>query len=597
LEYDAAVAEPRPASQRSQHSWYFWRERLLEWVRLAPAWQLSALVFGVAALVRLVYLLEIKDLEIAQLLVGDGEVYDAWASRIRDNFVGTDVFYQAPLYPYFLALTYGFLGHAVFAARVVQALLGAAGCALLAAAGGRFFSRGRGLLAGLGLAVYAPAVFFDGIIHKAVLDLFLTSALLYGLARIETETPRRPWVWPLLAGLTLGALVLTRENAAVLLPLLGLWLAWRVGRRPAVVFALGTVLALAPVAARNYAVGGELVVTTSQFGANFFIGNNAAADGTYTPLRWGHSDLASERADAIELAEQAAGRALTAKEVSRYWSGRAWDWIGAHPGAWVRLTGRKWLLLWNHHEISDSDEYLVYRDAAPVLGALAWLFSFATLCPLAAVGLVSTWSRRRELGSLYAVILGVAGSAALFFVFARYRLAMVPALVVFAVVGADALVTLARQRQRRRLAALAGLVVVTFALGHLALFDEGPPRAMAYYNLAVAEEAAGDTARAAANYRRSLTADPDFVQAHVNLGGLLARGGQLEEAVVQEQAALRARPDDGLAHVDLANALYELGRLDEAEPHYRAALHADPELTAAQDGLRALEEARRQRAP
>jgi 4-amino-4-deoxy-L-arabinose transferase-like glycosyltransferase len=564
------------------------------WLHAAKAWQIVALVFGVAAVARLAYLFEIRGLELTSVLVGDGEVYDAWARRIHDDFVGKDVFYQAPLYPYFLALVYGVLGPTVFGARVVQALLGAAGCALLAGAAGRLFSRGVGLAAGLGLALYGPAIFFDGIIHKAVLDVFFTSALLYALTRVEAGARR---TWALAAGLVLGCLVLTRENAAVLWPLLGLWLAWRVGWRPAVVFALGTVLAVAPVAVRNYAVGGELVLTTSQFGPNFYIGNNAAADGTYEPLRWGHADLAAERTDAIELAEQAAGHALGPKEVSRYWSSRAWDWIGAHPGAWVRLTARKWLLLWNHAEISDSDEYLVYREAAPLLGACAWLFSFATLCPLAAVGLVATWPRRRALGSLYAVIVGVAGSAALFFVFARYRVAMVPALVALAAAGAEALVARARARRGRAVAGLVALAGGVFALGALPLYDEGPPRAMAYYNLGVAQEGAGDGDRAAADYRRALDADPSFTQAHVNLGSLLARGGQFEAAAAEEEAALRQRPDDALAHVNLANALLELGRLDEAEPHYRAALRAEPDLAAAQEGLRALDDARRRPAP
>ena len=46
-----------------------------------------------------------------------------------------------------------------------------------------------------------------------------------------------------------------------------------------------TALVLAPVALRNRAAGGELVLTTSQAGANFYIGNHPGADGRYQPLR------------------------------------------------------------------------------------------------------------------------------------------------------------------------------------------------------------------------------------------------------------------------------------------------------------------------
>ena len=46
----------------------------------------------------------------------------------------------------------------------------------------------------------------------------------------------------------------------------------------------GLVLALLPVAIRNYAVAGDWSPASSHGGLNFYIGNNANADGTYRPV-------------------------------------------------------------------------------------------------------------------------------------------------------------------------------------------------------------------------------------------------------------------------------------------------------------------------
>ena len=83
-----------------------------------------------------------------------------------------------------------------------------------------------------------------------------------------------------------------------------------------------------------------MYLTTSQFGPNFYIGNNAGADGTYAALRFGRGSPEFERLDATELAERAAGRTLTPAEVSRYWTGRAIGFITSQPGAWLRAAWR-----------------------------------------------------------------------------------------------------------------------------------------------------------------------------------------------------------------------------------------------------------------
>jgi 4-amino-4-deoxy-L-arabinose transferase-like glycosyltransferase len=576
--------------------------------RLTPMQRLVGL-FVLALVVRGVYLVEIGGSPFFRTLVGDAAFYDAWAVDIQRDWLGKEIFYQAPLYPYFLASIYRLAGHSTLVVRVVQIVLGAGACVLLAVGGRSFVSRRAAWIAGLLLALYAPALFFDGLVQKPSLDLFFVTAIVLLLGRIQDAAGGPGTAFA--AGVVLGCLSLTRENALVLIPAVAAWLAWIArtqdaprgaglvaklsGMRLVAALLLGSSLMLAPVALRNYRVGHDLVLTTSQFGANFYVGNNEAADGLYEPLVWGHASYPEEHRDALELAEQAAGRALSPREVSSYWAGLAWQWIHAHPLDWLRLMGKKWVLVWNAREIADSDEPLVYRDASWVMKGLGSLFVFGVVCPLAAAGAVAQRREWRRLLVPGLIVAGIACSTSLFFVFARYRFPMVPVLLLLAGAALDDLALRLRNRELRPLALHAVVIIATSAVVWLPLppGTDDTPRATAYYNLAVSLEGQDAIDPAIMSYRVAIADQPGFAQAHANLGALLARLGQFDAAISEERSALAIHSEDPIAHTDLANALFETGHLDEAEVHYRAALDAEPNLASARQGLYAVGMARR----
>src|SRR5205814_2131302 len=103
----------------------------------------------------------------------------------------------------------------------------------------RLFSRKAGLVAGLMLALYAPAIFFDGLIQKSVLDVFFICLALWLIAEITVplkpdrdekkkslrslRSPRLNVGTFLLLGVTMGALALTRENALVFIVVILAW--------------------------------------------------------------------------------------------------------------------------------------------------------------------------------------------------------------------------------------------------------------------------------------------------------------------------------------------------------------------------------------
>ena len=63
----------------------------------------ALVIFAVALAVRLIHIWQIKPSPFFDILLGDANGYDQWAQRLAaGDWIGSDVFYQAPLYPYFL---------------------------------------------------------------------------------------------------------------------------------------------------------------------------------------------------------------------------------------------------------------------------------------------------------------------------------------------------------------------------------------------------------------------------------------------------------------------------------------------------------------
>jgi tetratricopeptide (TPR) repeat protein len=574
----------------------------------------GAAVFAIALAIRLVHLWQIRHAPFFDVLLGDARGYDEWAQRIAaGDWIGREPFFQAPLYPYFLAAVYRTLGRDLFAVRLCQALVGATSCVLLAVAGRRLFGPRVGVIAGLGLALYAPAIFFDGLLQKSVLDVFFMCLSLWILSGLVDDPARRPSWFAL--GLALGGLSLTRENAMAVVAVV---VAWAVveGRRALAStfaalawFAVGLALLLLPVVAHNYRTGGEVYLTSWQAGQNLYIGNNASATGTYVPLRYGRVAPEYERQDAIDLAERALGRRLTPREVSGYWTGQALDYITSHPIAWLRLMGRKLLLLLNAREAVDTESQHTYAEWSLPLTMTGWIANFGVLVPLTVIGLWASWAERRRLWVFYALAVAYSASVLVFYVFARYRLPLVPVLMLFAASGILAIPGLIRNltadrrpaasprpRGKRAAAPPAGAppkrpwaalaaIIVAAIIANWPVLSVSTMEAVTENNLARALEVNGHGDEAIAHYERATTLDPAYAPSYNNLATALRARGDLNRAIAMYERALALQPDYPDVHYNLGNTLVQQHRLADAIAHYRQALALNPAFADAANNL------------
>lgn len=430
--------------------------RLFDWTA-GPA----VLLLGLG--VRLLYIRGLAATPLFASLSLDPAYYAAWARRIAsgDWLSGGEVFEQSPLYAYTLALVFRLFGEGLMIPRVVQGVIGALTCGLVFLIARRAFGRPAALVAGLFAALYAPGVFYDGMIMKTSYALFLTAAMVAAL--LHSDGSRRALL--ALAGLLLGLAALTRDNLILLAPLIALWLAadvWirgglKAGRiREAaarvLLFAAGVTAAILPVTVRNYAVSGEPVLLTSGGGEVFFIGNNPDADGKYSPPPFVSATSSVEHEDFRREAERRAGRPLTRREASEYWLSEGLRWIVSEPGEYVRLLASKILIFLNAYELPDNQNLYHHRVFVPLL---RFLPTFALLLPLACAGALLSMRRWKDLLPLYVVAGGYILTVMLFFNFARFRMPLVPVLLAFAGEAVIELPALLFSREGRRRAILA----------------------------------------------------------------------------------------------------------------------------------------------
>lgn len=346
---------------------------------------------------------------LADRVVIDEASYERWALEIvGGDWIGDEVFFQEPLYPYWIAVVYGVLGTERAGLRVVQAVLGALVAAGVFGLGRRLFGPLAGWVAGLAVAFDRALLFLPALLLKPNLFLPVLVVLAWLLAiGFEGSRPRaRAFAVGVAAGL--GALL--RGNMVLLLPILVLWPAAAVHRRrgprsAAVLSGLvvaGCLAILGPVALRNHAVGGVFTLTTSGAGTNVYGGNNLDNPyGRATEFDWVRGIPEYEAGDWAHEAERRTGRELDPGEVSSFWLGEALRSVAAAPGAHLTILWNKARLTLGAFEVPDNHGLDWAARYVPILSPLfpgRALWGTLGLAGLVWFGLQRRWGERLSAG-------------------------------------------------------------------------------------------------------------------------------------------------------------------------------------------------------
>ena len=474
---------------------------------------------------------------------------------------------------------------------MLQALFGSAASVFLARAGARFFSERVGWVAGVLLAIYPPSIFFDGILQKASIDLVLMCGLLWTLGAIQQQ-PRLRLV--VLAGVLQGAMTLNRENAAVLVPVLMAWIVWlswgelaRLGTLRLAALAAGMALVLLPVGLRNYRVGGEFTLTTSQMGPNFYIGNHHGATGGYVTLRADRGDPRYESQDARLLAEDALGRKLSPGEVSQFWLERSWDYIKNEPMDWLRLLAKVVL----HLERDRAGRCRGDSNARSALAAVGGAVGRAALWRDLPVGGARAVADAPRLAAIVAALCDARvvcrrGDAVL----------CVRPLSLSTRAGGNAVCRCGaaaawelwwctRRAAGRELAigtAIGVLVAIVCNWPTPQTFNDDT---VTYFNAGTTLLDEGRTEDAIALFEKARKIDPKFPATYINLGRAWLALNNLPRAHAAYEQAIKVDPNHAIFYLNLADVEEKEGRLEEAVGNLRQAIKLDPLLVPAMRSL------------
>ena len=589
-------------------------------------------IFILAFLVRFIYLIQINSsLPFFYAPIMDELFHDSWAQQIAaGEWVGIEPFFRAPLYVYLLALTYKIFGHGFFLPRLLQIVLGSLSCVLIFLIAKKLFNRTIGVLSGIIASFYAMLIFYDGQLLLTSLIVFLDLVLI-GLLILTGEKPK-PLNW-FFCGIVLGLSAIARPNILVFVPFILVWTFFQFKNGVFVktilirwtVLCLGVLLLIAPVTLRNYLVSKDFVLIAWQGGYNFYLGNNPDATGWSATAPQIDKTWWGGYKDAIWLAEEETGLKLKPSQISDFWFKKGLDFVFSQPLSWLKLMGRKTIYFWKGYEISNNQNIYLYKDFSSLfnslLGKCIIYFPFGLLGSLSILGLVICLKDLRKYLLLYLFILSYSTSVIIFFVCSRYRMPIVPFLIMFSSffiwwlfqkIGSKKIFPSAIS-----LAVVAALLIILNTrlenlmpykpyedhhalgtsyqkLGKLDLAIEAYKTSLKYHphfalsrnNLGLVYAQLGKTDLAIEEYQKAILSDPSYEKPYYNLASIYHAKGDFDQAIEYYSKAIRANPRYELAHLALGKSLYLKGFVEKAKEEWRKVLELNPHNEEAMKALR-----------
>ena len=538
---------------------------------------LAALLL-MAFLLRFGYILEIRNAPHTLAPAVDAAFHDQWAKQVAKGNLGETPFFRAPLYPWLLGAVYFIFGDSPLPPRIFQVLLSTLSVWLTWSLAKRLFGPTAGWLSGIVFAFYGLTIFFTGELLIVTLIIFLDLLILWLIVKYYRIGAW--WQWGIV-GIVMGLSAIARPNILIFLPVL-LIASWinnntaSLRKRITTIAAIGfgLLIPILPVTLLNRITGGEWIWIAWQGGINFYIGNNPKATGANAVIpEFGET---WELEDAKNLAETETGHPLTPGQISNFYYQRGINWIERHPLDWIKLTLKKTYLFFQSFEISDQRNIYFFAYQSKMLKFLIWL-GFGIIAPLGILGMILTYKHNKESRVITWFIITYSISFILFFVTARFRMPVVPGLIIFTSVVPVRIYQWFRDRRYQNSVIVFVVAVILFSLcwwnpyGYSRTVD-----AQTYFSLGNAYLKLKKYSEARQTFQTALSLDPTYEWVHLNIGVSYWRQGKIDSAEKEYLTELTLHPESSTAMNNLGVIATEKGNVEQAEEWFRRAFAQKP---------------------
>lgn len=373
---------------------------------------ISLLTLGI--ILRFIFLSQVKsnDPNFLHFSGTDAASYDILAKQVLDGNLPKSPFSFNPLYFYLLALLYAIFGHSPLNVVIFQVFLGCGSYFLVYLIAKHTFNQTVGIIA-VGLCVlYGIFMVYETAILTVTLDTFL---LLLSILLLLKSIEKNSIKWYFITGIVIGLSALSRATTILVLPFLFLWILIVFGFKKRFftvtsIIALGTLLTISPVTIYNYIYSGKFILLTTTGPQTFWVGNNEDSEGIYYIPPY---------------IEELKG------DDDSFWMKDTLQFIKERPHKYLWLLSKKFSLFWNGYEIPDND--IVYSRFEKYAPLLKIMLQFGIIASLGIVGILLSLIRlNKRVILLFLIIIGYTSAILLFFVMARFRVPIVPYLIIFA---------------------------------------------------------------------------------------------------------------------------------------------------------------------
>jgi tetratricopeptide (TPR) repeat protein len=458
----------------------------------------------------------------------DSAVYVNWAQSInQQGWLGTEIFYRAPFYPYLLSIIFLFAPNNFLAVYIMQLALGMCSVVLIYSIGKRIYCERAGLIAAGFSLLYSPLTFFETKILPTATGIFLGLLSIYILTRAEQE---KKWYHWLGGAATLGLAIICRPNYLLMIPLIifGLLLLHRrqLGETPTPILILVLVSSaiIGTVTLRNYLVGKDFILISANAGITFAQGNNPLARGSMAVIPGFSGEVTNQRHEETQIAEKVTGRKLKPSEINTFWFKRGFTFIRKQPLEYLKLLFYKAAILFNNIELGSNYLLEVDKQVTPWL-KLAFL-PFGFIMAWAVIGFARISLESKPALALVAAFIASFLTVMIFYANSRYRMTLLPPAIIMAGGGLDYLL-----RNPRRF----GVILLTFGLTFILSLPPFMP-----------------------------IDDKDLARSHsrawAHLGGAFKHKSQLEKALWAYKKAISLEPNDYQYYLEMLNLYGALGR-------------------------------------